>query len=242
MTVPPAQPDDPTPAPVTPSARERLTDAGLHAASKGASALGRMTDQVSQRVRRKLDERAAAQPQPAPAPRPVAPPQPVAPPAAPPPASGWAQPAAPTWPAPAAPQHSQVVPVAPAPRPVQPTEIVAPARPATHWVPAAPTPPAAPVPQRAPGFNPAAAVAIVVAVLFPPAGLGLARSARRECRETGERGANLALLAHLIAAAGTSLLVLCFLVIASAFAFGMVQLGNGIAGIGDFLRWVSRLF
>lgn len=272
MTVPPAQPDDPTPAtpaPFLPTARERLTDAGLRTASKGAAALGRITDRVGDRVRRKLDERAAGQDRPSapqdvaalPAPttpQPVAPqamtPQPVAPQVL--PAPQWAAPAAPhpvptaqAWavPAPAPARHSRIVPVAP----VQPTEIIAPAQPgapATHWGPVShpvpaqrPAPAQQGVPQRR-GFNPAAAAAIVVAVLFPPAGLGMAKSARRECRETGQRGANLALLAHVIAAAGTSLLVLCFLAVTSAFAFGMVQLGNGVAGIGHFFDLLSRLF
>ena len=242
MALPPAQPDDPTPRPFTPTTRNRFTDAGLRTASKGVSALGRMTDRVNDRVRRKLDTGATASPPAAP-PQLASPPQPAASPLPAAPArTAWTQPAATSWAAPVAPKYSEVVPVAPAPPPVRPTEIVAPARPATHWVHVGPTPPSTPGPQRTPGFNPAAAIAIVVAVLFPPAGLGLARSARRECRETGERGANLALLAHVIAAAGTSLLVLCFLAIASAFAFGMVQLGNGVAGIGDFLRRVSRLF
>ena len=79
-------------------------------------------------------------------------------------------------------------------------------------------------------------------MIFPPAGLGLAKSARRECRESGQPGGGLALVAHVIAAAGTTLLVLIVLAIASAFAFGLYQLGNGVAGIGSFLSWIQRLF
>jgi hypothetical protein len=95
---------------------------------------------------------------------------------------------------------------------------------------------------KPPKFNFAAVVAIVVAVLFPPAGLGLAKSARRECRETGERGAGLALIAHVVAAAGTAMITLVVLVLASVFAFGIYQLGNGIAEIGEFLSWLRSLF
>jgi hypothetical protein len=210
-------PPDPTPPPSYLSVtREKLTEASLRTASKGASALGRASDLV----RRKLDERSAQRPGP---PAPMAPPGPLAP--------------------PVTPAHqAQVAPYVPAPPP-------APYVPAPVPMSYVPAPPPAPVylppPSQAPRpakMNAAAVAAIIVAVIFPPAGLGLAKSARRECRESGQAGGGLALVAHVIAAAGTTLLVLTVLAIASAFAFGLYQLGNGVAGIGSFLSWIQRLF
>src|SRR5438445_8409188 len=106
----PDEPTPATPAPFLPTARERLTDAGLRTASKGISALGRMTDRVGERVRRRLDERSADQDPPA-APHGATPPttppavqQPVAP-----PAHQWAVPG------PVPHRHSQIVPLVPVP-------------------------------------------------------------------------------------------------------------------------------
>jgi hypothetical protein len=79
-----------------------------------------------------------------------------------------------------------------------------------HWV-------APPRPTRDhTALNGAAVAALVVAVLCPPAGLGLARSARRQCLARGRRGAGLALVAHVVAAAGTGLLGLLGLLAGAA--------------------------
>jgi hypothetical protein len=213
---------DPPPDPhVSPSylpvTRRKLTEASLRAAGKGASAVGRASDLV----RRKLDERSAQQ---------------AAPPPVTPPYHAQVAPFVPTQVAPPVP-----APPAPIPAPSAPMASAMPmAQPAPGYPPV-PYPPRA-EPARPAKVNAAAVVAIVVAVIFPPAGLGLARSARRECRETGEAGANLALVAHVIAAAGTTLLVLTVLAVASAFAIGIYKLGSGVAGIGSFLSWIQRLF
>jgi hypothetical protein len=290
----PEEPDATGPVPIArpaaflSSARDRLTDAGLRTAGKGASALGRASDLV----KRKLDERAAQQA--ATAPRSPTRPHRPAPPrdAAPTPGFGsergyglapdptLARDPAPApdstvardpvrdhdfglprdlgserdlLPRPAPAQRSQVVPFV-SPPALQPTEILRPptmsatlaqvSMPVTMSMPVAG--PMGPSTVLAPGtrrkLNPAAVVAIIVAVLFPPAGIGLAKSARRECRESGERGGNLALVAHMIGAAGTTLLVLCVLAVASAFAVGLHELGSGIAGIGSFLGWIAHIF
>ncbi|MFD0821014.1 hypothetical protein ACFQ0D_22515, partial [Micromonospora zhanjiangensis] len=130
---------------------------------------------------------------------------------------------------PPAPHHSP----APAPQILTPVPVPAP-------VPAAPvtTPPA----RRPRMVNGAVIAALIVAVVFPPAGLGLAKSARRECREEGRPGAGLALLAHVVAALGTCLLVLVVLTLFSAFTYGVVQVGNGLSSIGTLFEWIGRLF
>jgi len=98
-----------------------------------------------------------------------------------------------------------------------------------------------PRPDRPP-FNSAAAVAIVVAVIFPPAGLGLAKSARRECLANGTRGAGLALAAHLVAAAGTLLMTVVTLGICAAGVWGINVAAEALGKIGDFLEKVGSLF
>ena len=93
-----------------------------------------------------------------------------------------------------------------------------------------------------PKFNGAAAGALFIAVVFPPAGLSIAKSARKECLESGKRGAGLALTAHMVAAAGSGLLVLTILGVCGMAAFGITELGTGVHKIGTFLEWVQKLF
>ncbi|GIJ46336.1 hypothetical protein Val02_32220 [Virgisporangium aliadipatigenens] len=97
-------------------------------------------------------------------------------------------------------------------------------------------------PPVGPPFNPAAAVAMAVAVIFPPAGLGLAKSARRECLAHGSRGAGLALAAHLVAAIGTLLWTLVTLAICAAGVWGINVAADALHTIGDFLEKVGSLF
>jgi hypothetical protein len=91
-------------------------------------------------------------------------------------------------------------------------------------------------------INSAAVVAMVVAVIFPPAGLGLAKSARRECLAHGTRGAGLALAAHLVAAAGTLLMTVVTLGICAFGVWGINVAAEGIGKIGDFLEKIGSLF
>jgi hypothetical protein len=86
--------------------------------------------------------------------------------------------------------------------------------------------------------NGTAVTALFVAVLFPPAGLGLAKLARRECLVKEKAGSGVALLAYVIAAAGTAVLTLAVLVICGFGAYGITALGNGVQRIADFLDWV----
>jgi hypothetical protein len=98
-------------------------------------------------------------------------------------------------------------------------------------------------PRRKPRhLNGAALAALIVAVAFPPAGLGLAKTARRECREDNRPGAGLALVAHVIAATGTCAILLVSLTLLGLFAYGMIELGSGLHEIGAFLSLIGKLF
>jgi hypothetical protein len=98
-------------------------------------------------------------------------------------------------------------------------------------------------PRRKPRLlNGVVLAALIVAVVFPPAGLGLAKTARRECREDRRGGSGLALVAHVIAATGTCVILLFFLTLLSLFAYGMLEIGSGLHEIGWFLSLFGRLF
>ncbi|MEJ3750815.1 DUF4190 domain-containing protein [Actinomycetes bacterium KLBMP 9797] len=228
--------------------RSRATRAGHHVAEMGRAGLA----QAGERARRKLDERATAQGSSVT----VQPDPPSA-------HDSWVLPAGEPVRFSAAPdqRNAEVVstsssPVAPV-TPATPGEVVpyAPVQSAVFNQPSYPTRfVAAPLPTRHPApvvarprrrrwsMNGAVIAALIVAVVFPPAGLGLAKTARRECREDGRAGGGTALVAHVIAAAGTCVMVLVTLTLFAVFAYGVVQVGSGLTAIGDFLGRIGELF
>lgn len=88
---------------------------------------------------------------------------------------------------------------------------------------------------------PVAVVAMIAAVVFPPAGLPLARMARRECREEGRPGAGLALTASLVASLLTGVIVLVILLLFWGLVSGVNQLADALGIIASFLKVITNL-